>query len=221
MASHSLILYFLCAILCACQSNPIPQESIDHTISSSNIDILTVARTCEDSKTHLSCPAWLDLYKQMSHDLSTIEVGYEITYKRAQIWLDQILKSLKSNDHQHKMTAYHLLYACLEKLEFRMIEQTERIFEHIERLLIKDQDPLWSIRYLKLLGRFLPVGQVDIIKSYTNSNHQIDIQSAAWQILTQRQALEKTLQRDEIIKASQQEYASSLLFLSRLAICAV
>ena len=49
--------------------------------------------------------------------------------------MKQALQALKKNEHQPKMMAYHLLYACLEKIEFRMSDELEEVFSQIEQLL--------------------------------------------------------------------------------------
>jgi hypothetical protein len=197
--------YYSCAPPVTLNTN-IESNAINFTI-----DLATVARTCEGSKDHLSCPAWLTLYEELSKHLVEVEVGYSITYQKTQYWIQHILKSLSQPEHNQKMVAYHLLYNCLEKIEFRMIPQIEHVFPKLETLLAQEQDPLWSIRYLKLLGRFLPIGKAELIKSYTQNHHQIDVRSAAWQILTQRHALEDMLNAKEISKAANQDTNTTLL----------
>ena len=193
------ILFILCLIGWSCNPVTISTAPTHSQDTVTTVNFIKVASACEGSKDHLHCSAWLQLYHQMSQDVMLIEVGHPITYTKTQYWMTQALQALKQNEHQPKMMAYHLLYACLEKIEFRMSDELEKIFNQIEQLLDYENDPLWSIRYLKLLGRFLPVGQADLIKSYTQAHQHIDVRSAAWQVLTQRHKLENTLNSKENI----------------------
>ncbi len=171
--------------------------------------IKEIDRRCELNQLW-QCQQWLNAYQNLAYDIRQVKKHAELSMRGIHIWTQEVMSLLQHHEIKQQVIAAELLTIIVERLKFRSIPQLDDLTQQINQVIEQSEQPLQKSKLIIILSHLMPLGTGEVFYRFVDSQESSEVQTTAWDILTERHSKQEPIRFKAIQKAMKRNSSLSV-----------